>query len=96
MRAPVRTEVNTVSEATNTPHDAHRRGEEEGAFWERHFHELVDRYPDQFVAVRQDGVVFAASADFFEVLAEVRRQGLRPHDCYMRFLAATPVLVMHW
>ena len=62
--------------------------EREDAFWEAHYKEFLEQYPDQFVAVRDDRVV-AVAYDLRDLLSSLRRQGLEPTDTWIHHFATT-------
>ena len=66
-----------------------RRADEERAFWQNHYREFLQKYPDQFAAVK-DGKVIATGADLSEILSELERQGLEPSEVWLRYLNAHP------
>jgi Family of unknown function (DUF5678) len=68
---------------------AWRRADEERAFWQAHQREFLERYPDQFVAVK-DGAVVAIGADLDELLAGLERRELEPVDVWLHFFNAHP------
>jgi hypothetical protein len=65
----------------------------EQGFWREHYGELVQQYPDQFVAVR-DGHVVAANPDLQQLFRSLKHQGIRPTQVWLRFLATDPRRLM--
>ena len=83
---------------TNTPslegaHEAWGAAEAEQSFWREHYGELLEQYPDQFVAVRE-GAVIAANPDLHQLLQSLKRQGIEPTSVWLRFLATDPRRLM--
>ncbi len=68
---------------------AWRRADDERAFWQAHHQEFLERYPDQFVAVKDQAVV-AIGADLDELLSGLERQGLESGDVWVQFFNAHP------
>lgn len=68
---------------------AFREAEREQAFWEQHYREYIEKYPDRFVAVH-DGKVVATSEDLYHLVILLREQGLAPTDVWMEYIEATP------
>jgi hypothetical protein len=64
-------------------------GEVEQAFWDKHWDDFLERYPEQFVAVK-DGQVLAASEDLQEVLQVVQAAGVEPAEIWIQFLTKSP------
>jgi hypothetical protein len=63
--------------------------EAQDAFWEAHILELMEKYPDQFVAVR-DGVVVATSPDLLVLLDALKAKGLGARDACVRYMETNP------
>ena len=74
------------------PADLWERAEEEQRFWDEHYEELRSRHPDQFVAV-VDGEVVATGRHLADIERELKAQGLRSGDAWLRFMAATHRIV---
>lgn len=68
---------------------AWRRFDAEAKALDEHYQEWVKAYPDQFVAV-YNGEMVAASPDLETVLRTLAKQGLRPTQVLIRFLAKEP------
>ena len=82
----------------NTPgleeaREALEAAEREQAFWRDHYGELLQQYPDQFVAVR-DGVVVATNPDLQRLLERLAHQKMEPTAVWVRFLATDPRRLM--
>lgn len=74
---------------TLEPSDAlWQQAQAERAFWQRNHRTLLEKYPEQFVAVR-DGAVVATAPNLDELLRLLERQGLKPTDVWARFITAT-------
>ena len=65
----------------------------EQAFWETHYGELLERYPDQFVAV-SDGVVIATNPDLQQLIQDLEHRGIEPRRIWVRFVTADPHRIM--
>ncbi len=65
-----------------------QKAQAERAFWKRNHRTLLEKYPEQFVAVR-DGAVVAIAPDLDGLLRALERQGLKPTDVWARFITAT-------
>ncbi len=63
------------------------------AFWRDHYAELLERYPDQFVAVREGDVV-ATNPNLEGLLESLKRLGIEPTSVWVRFLATDPRRLM--
>ena len=61
--------------------------DEEESFWQGHYQEFLEQYPEQLVAVH-DGKVVAAGLDLQEILSTIRDMGLDPTDVWVRFITA--------
>ena len=70
---------------------AMQRAQEERDFWEAHYSEYVEKYPDQFVAVH-NGEVVATSKDLQGLVLRLKERGLKPTDVRAEFITATPEL----
>jgi hypothetical protein len=67
--------------------------EQEQAFWRDHYTELLQQYPDHFVAVR-GGAVVATNPDLQLLLKSLKHQGIEPTAVWVRFLATDPRRLM--
>ena len=68
---------------------AWHRSDEEREFWLAHRQEYLKKYPDQFVAVK-DSVVVATGTNLGELLAELKKRGLKPTDVWVRHFNPHP------
>ena len=68
---------------------ARKAAEDQLRFWTEHHAELLDRYPDQFVAVVNNEVV-ATSSDLLQVVQALEAKGLEPRRAWVRFITADP------
>jgi hypothetical protein len=68
---------------------AFEEAEAQDAFWEAHIPELMEKYPDQFVAVH-DGVVAATSPDLLVLLDTLKAKGLDVRDASVRYMETNP------
>ncbi|MBI5949891.1 MAG: hypothetical protein HY875_17275 [Chloroflexi bacterium] len=58
------------------------------AFWDKHYRELLQEYPEQFVAVK-DGKVIAADSDLATLVEELRARGIDVRtDVAIQFISA--------
>jgi hypothetical protein len=73
--------------------EAWEAAEHEQDFWRDHYGELLQQYPDQFVAVRE-GTVVAANPDLQQLLESLKHQGVEPTAVWVRFLATDPRRLM--
>lgn len=65
-----------------------RRGREERAYWERHYPDLLARYPDEWIAVHEDTVV-ARALNIWDLVQVLEDQGIDSRDAWITFLNAT-------
>ena len=66
--------------------------EAEDAFWREHYSDLLEQYPDQFVAVaKADERVVAANPDLDRLISMVKKKGLDVRRVWVRYMAATPI-----
>lgn len=65
------------------------RADEERAYWQAHAHDFAEKYPDQFIALK-DGDVIASDASLDAVLAALEKQGLESTDVRLRYINAHP------
>lgn len=84
--------------AANTPdfdeaREAWDAAEREQNFWRDHYGDLLQQYPDHFVAVR-DGHVIAANPDLQRLLRKLKHHGVEPTQVWLRFLATDPRRLM--
>ena len=73
--------------------DAWEAADAELNFWRDHYADLVQQYPDQFVAVR-DGTVVARNPDLLQVVQSLKHQGIDPTRVWLRFLTTDPRRLM--
>jgi hypothetical protein len=69
--------------------EAWDEAEREQSFWRDHYSELLQQYPDQFVAVR-DGTVVATNPDLYQLLDSLKHQGIELTKVWGRFFATDP------
>jgi hypothetical protein len=69
--------------------EAWRRADEERAYWEAHEHEFIQKYPDQFVALK-DGQVIASEVSLDALVEKLEKQGLDSMDVRLRYVNAHP------
>lgn len=67
--------------------------EREQDFWRDHYGELLQQFPDHFVAVRE-GAVVATNPDLQQLLDSLKHQGIEPTAVWVRFLATDPRRLM--
>ena len=82
----------------NTPsleeaREALEAADHEQDFWRDHYGELLQQYPDQFVAVRE-GAVVATNPDLQHLLESLKHQDLESTAVWVRFLATDPRRLM--
>ena len=68
---------------------AFREAEAQQAFWEEHYGELREKYPDLFVAV-VDSAVVASGPDLQTLLYTLRGQGIAPQQAWVRLVESHP------
>ncbi len=73
--------------------EAWAAAEAEDAFWREHYSQLLEQFPDQFVAVH-DGHVVATSTDLQGLLQSLDERQLEPRQVWMRFVTADVRRVM--
>jgi hypothetical protein len=66
----------------------------EQVYWEEHFPEFLERYPEQFVAVRESEVV-AVSPDLLLLVGILEGKELKPTEVWVRFITADPAHILH-
>ncbi len=69
--------------------DAWKKADEEQAFWSSRYGELLERYPDRFVAV-VNGAVVAADPDIERLIRMIEGQGLELTEVWIRFVTTNP------
>jgi len=73
--------------------DAWQEAERERAFWQEHHEAFLRQYTDQFVAVKDGGVV-ATSYDLRDLLSRLKAQGLDPRTTWMHFFASDAAVAL--
>lgn len=68
---------------------AWKKADEEQAFWSAHHAQLLERFPDQFVAVA-GGAVVAAGPDLPQVIQLIESKGLELAGVWIRFIMTNP------
>ncbi len=68
---------------------AWKKADEEQAFWSAHHAELIEGYPDQFVAVA-GGAVVAAGPDLQHLIQLIEAKGLELARVWIRFMMTNP------
>ncbi|OAI43762.1 hypothetical protein AYO38_02505 [bacterium SCGC AG-212-C10] len=63
------------------------RAKEVNAWWDAHYSELLEQYPEQFVAVR-DGVVVATNADLVVLIDTIREMSYSLDDVDIELISA--------
>ncbi|MDE3096019.1 MAG: hypothetical protein KGK07_08460 [Chloroflexota bacterium] len=58
---------------------------EEQEYWDRHYDEVLAKYPDQFVAVK-DGVVVGAESDLAQLIFVLSTRHIDIRDTWVRFV----------
>ncbi|MGD9895092.1 MAG: hypothetical protein AB7R89_30335 [Dehalococcoidia bacterium] len=68
-----------------------REAEQQRLFWQDHYQQFLDTFPDQFVAVH-DGDVVAVSHDLRDLNASLKQLNLEPADVWVHyFMTATSI-----
>jgi hypothetical protein len=62
-------------------------------FWDAHYAEYLEKYPEKFVAV-VGGEVVATSDHLMELLDELKRQGIEPQNAWLQFITADPYRIL--
>ena len=73
--------------------EAWNEAEEERIFWQANYQKFLERYPDQFVAVR-DREVLATSYDLRDLLVSLAEQEVKPEDVWIHFFESKPQAMM--
>ena len=68
---------------------AHKRAEEQRAFWVAHRAELTERFPDEFVAI-QNGKVLDHDPDLMVLALRLQRAGIRADKRTIAYMASEP------
>ena len=62
-------------------------------YYEAHYRELLNRYPDQWIAVRNRKVV-GTSGDAFKLMANLKAEGVPTHEVLVRHLTRDAELLI--
>ena len=73
--------------------EALERSDAERAYWEDHLLELLEKYPEQFVAVK-DGSVIAAAPDLQQLVTILEKESVDFRDLWVRFVTKDPRRVL--
>jgi hypothetical protein len=65
----------------------------EQQYWEAHYAEYLQRFPDRFVAVKA-GQVIATNPDLYDLVRDLGSKGLAPTETWMRFITADPARLL--
>ena len=63
--------------------------EAQDRFWQEHYAEYLEKFPDHFVAV-VDGEVAATSPDLQQVIHVLEGKRIEPRHAWIRFITADP------
>lgn len=63
------------------------------AYYEAHYHELLGRYPDQWIAILDQEVVGAAD-DAFRLVAQLKAKGIPASEVLRRHMGAGSELLI--
>jgi uncharacterized protein YifE (UPF0438 family) len=90
--------VKKVRDMPSTPsldsaHEAWGAAEKEDAFWRKHHAQLLEQYPEQFVAV-ESGTVVATDSDLQQLLRILEKKQLDRQQVWVRFMTADARRVM--
>ncbi len=75
--------------ATNNAAEAWSRADEERAFWRAHQGDYMEKYPNQFIALK-DGQVIAHDISLDDLVTELAKHGLESTDVRIRYVNACP------
>ena len=75
--------------------EAFRRADEADAFWAAHYAELLERYPEQYVAIHQ-GEVVANHPDPLELDRMLEGKGLDPREVWVKLITTHPRYLILW
>ena len=84
----------SVTPSFESARAALQEAERRTAFWQDHHRELLERYPEQFVAVR-DGIVEAADSDMDKLLGILKNRRIDPREVWVKFITADVRHVAH-
>jgi len=73
-----------VADTTNLA-EAFQRAQEESAFWDEHYHEFAQKYPNQFVAIHNNQVV-ATAPTLGDIVKHLRALGYPIHSTSIRYI----------
>lgn len=62
-----------------------QEADRERAFWNEHYQDFVQKYPDQFVAVH-DGQVIAVSDDLEPFIRAIKDKGYAPGKVWSKYI----------
>lgn len=65
------------------------RFERDGDYLDQHYEELLEQYPEQWVAIYNQRVV-AHAKDIWELVRQVREGGIPPGDIFQSYLTKNP------
>jgi hypothetical protein len=82
------------SPSLDSAHEAWAAAEREDAFWREHYAQILEQYPEQFVAV-QNGMVVAADSDLQQLLRILEKKRVDRRQVWVRFMTADARRVMH-
>ncbi len=74
-------------------HEAWAAAEAEDAFWNKHYRQFLDRYPEQFVAVHE-GTVVATAPSLHQLLHTLDERELDRRLVWVKFVTADPRRLM--
>ena len=87
MEGPTRPRVEGV-------HEAWAAADAEDAFWSEHYRQILDRYPDQFVAVHE-GAVVATAPGLRQLLHALNEKALVRRQVWVKYVTADPRRLRH-
>lgn len=73
--------------------DELERFTEDAKYFDRHRQELLEQYPEHWVAVYNQQVVGAAT-DIKRLISKVQEQGIRPGEVYREYLTTDETLLI--
>jgi len=79
--------VKIEPESDDVVRSSYERGLREVAFWAAHRADLAARFPDEFVAVTEDGELVAHSPDLLAFVELLKASGFGRENLYSNFLA---------
>ncbi len=69
--------------------ESFRQAEVARHFWETHYQELLEKHPEEFVAVH-NRLVVAANRDLLELIHDLKAKDLDPQSVWIRFITTNP------